>query len=63
MVDFGQGLATKDAVQMTIQSEFRRQGIDFALPKSRGEVRGGVNTAGQLGLRVSSRNRYETRDP
>ena len=37
VVDFGQGLSTKDAVQMTIQSEFRRQGVEFALPKS--EVR------------------------
>ncbi len=37
VVDFGQGLATKDQVQMVIQSEFSRQGIEFALPTS--EVR------------------------
>jgi potassium efflux system protein len=37
VVDFGQGLATKDAVQMAIEGAFREQGIEFALPKS--EVR------------------------
>jgi len=37
VVDFGQGLATKDQVQMSISRTFGEQGIDFALPKS--EVR------------------------
>ena len=37
VVDFGQGLATKDQVQMAISQAFREQGIEFALPKS--EVR------------------------
>jgi len=37
VVDFGQGLATKDAVQMAIEGAFREHGIEFALPKS--EVR------------------------
>jgi potassium efflux system protein len=37
VVDFGQGLSTKDQVQMTIDRAFREQGIEFALPKS--EVR------------------------
>jgi potassium efflux system protein len=37
VVDFGQGLATKDQVQMTINQSFRKEGIEFALPKS--EVR------------------------
>jgi potassium efflux system protein len=37
VVDFGQGLATKDQVQMAIDQAFREQGIEFALPKS--EVR------------------------
>jgi potassium efflux system protein len=34
VVDFGQGLTTKDAVQMTIDRAFREHGIEFALPKS-----------------------------
>ena len=37
VVDFGQGLATKDEVQMSIDHAFRDKGIEFALPKS--EVR------------------------
>jgi potassium efflux system protein len=37
VVDFGQGLATKDQVQMAIDQAFRKEGIEFALPKS--EVR------------------------
>jgi len=37
VVDFGQGLVTKDAVQMVIEGAFREHGIEFALPKS--EVR------------------------
>ena len=37
VVDFGLGLATKDAVQMAIDRAFREKGIEFALPKS--EVR------------------------
>ena len=37
VVDFGLGLATKDAVQMSIDRAFRENGIEFALPKS--EVR------------------------
>ena len=37
VVDFGQGLATKDQVQMTIDRAFKEHGIEFALPKS--EVR------------------------
>jgi potassium efflux system protein len=37
VVDFGQGLATKDEVQMAIDQAFRKEGIEFALPKS--EVR------------------------
>jgi potassium efflux system protein len=37
VVDFGQGLATKDQVQMAINQAFRKQGVEFALPKS--EVR------------------------
>jgi potassium efflux system protein len=37
VVDFGQGLVTKDEVQMRIQSIFKEQGIQFALPTS--EVR------------------------
>jgi potassium efflux system protein len=37
VVDFGQGLATKDQVQMAIDRAFREHGIEFALPKS--EVR------------------------
>jgi len=37
VVDFGQGLVIKDAVQMAIERTFREQGIEFALPKS--EVR------------------------
>jgi len=37
VVDFGQGLATKDEVQMKIQGIFKEQGIAFALPTS--EVR------------------------
>jgi potassium efflux system protein len=37
VVDFGQGLTTKDQVQMAIDRSFREHGIDFALPKS--EVR------------------------
>jgi len=34
VVDFGLGLATKDAVQMSIDRAFREKGIEFALPKS-----------------------------
>ena len=34
VVDFGQGLTTKDAVQMTIERAFREHAIEFALPKS-----------------------------
>jgi potassium efflux system protein len=37
VVDFGQGLTTKDQVQMAIDQAFREHGIEFALPKS--EVR------------------------
>jgi potassium efflux system protein len=37
VVDFGQGLTTKDQVQMVIEHEFQKHGIEFALPKS--EVR------------------------
>ena len=37
VVDFGQGLATKDQVQMAVEHEFQEHGIEFALPKS--EVR------------------------
>jgi potassium efflux system protein len=37
VVDFGQGLSTKDQVQMEIDRAFRKHGIEFALPKS--EVR------------------------
>ncbi len=37
VVDFGQGLTTKDQVQMAIEGAFREHGIEFALPKS--EVR------------------------
>jgi len=37
VVDFGQGLTTKDQVQMAINEAFRNQDIEFALPKS--EVR------------------------
>ncbi len=33
VVDFGQGLATKDEVQMVIEQEFGKQGIKFALPQ------------------------------
>lgn len=34
IVDFGQGLTTKDEVQMSIERVFREHGINFALPKS-----------------------------
>ncbi len=34
VVDFGQGLATKDDVQMSISRAFREKGIEFALPRS-----------------------------
>ncbi len=34
VVDFGLGLATKDAVQMSIDRAFREKGVEFALPKS-----------------------------
>lgn len=34
VVDFGQGLETKDQVQMAIDRAFREGGIEFALPKS-----------------------------
>jgi potassium efflux system protein len=34
VVDFGQGLATKDEVQMAIDRAFREGGVEFALPKS-----------------------------
>jgi potassium efflux system protein len=37
VVDFGQGLVTKDQVQMAIDQAFRKHDIEFALPKS--EVR------------------------
>ena len=37
VVDFGQGLKTKDEVQMAIDRAFHKHGIEFALPKS--EVR------------------------
>jgi len=37
VVDFGQGLTTKDQVQMAIEGAFREKGIEFALPRS--EVR------------------------
>jgi small-conductance mechanosensitive channel len=37
VLDFGQGLANKDQVQMAIDRAFREQDIEFALPKS--EVR------------------------
>jgi len=37
VVDFGQGLVTKDQVQMAIDRAFREHDIEFALPKS--EVR------------------------
>ena len=37
VVDFGQGLSTKDEVQMKIQGIFKEHGIEFALPTS--EVR------------------------
>jgi potassium efflux system protein len=37
VVDFGQGLKTKDEVQVAIDKAFRENGIQFALPKS--EVR------------------------
>jgi potassium efflux system protein len=33
VVDFGQGLTTKDQVQMVIEHEFQEHGIEFALPK------------------------------
>jgi potassium efflux system protein len=32
-VDFGKGLATKDAVQMEVDRVFRERGIEFATPK------------------------------
>ena len=37
VVEFGQGLTTKDQVQMAIDRAFRDHDIEFALPKS--EVR------------------------
>jgi small-conductance mechanosensitive channel len=33
VVDFGQGLSTRDQVQMSIDHAFRQKGIEFALPK------------------------------
>jgi potassium efflux system protein len=33
VVDFGEGLTTKDQVQMSIDKAFREKGIEFALPK------------------------------
>ncbi|MBW2277743.1 MAG: mechanosensitive ion channel family protein, partial [Deltaproteobacteria bacterium] len=33
VVDFGQGLTTKDEVQMAIERAFREHGIEFALPQ------------------------------
>jgi potassium efflux system protein len=33
VVDFGEGLTTKDQVQMSIDAAFREKGIEFALPK------------------------------
>jgi potassium efflux system protein len=35
VVDFGQGLSTKDEVQMAIERRFRDEGIEFALPTSK----------------------------
>ncbi len=35
VVDFGQGLSTKDEVQMTIERRFQEEGIEFALPTSK----------------------------
>ncbi|MFV2071946.1 MAG: mechanosensitive ion channel domain-containing protein [Thermoanaerobaculales bacterium] len=42
VVDFGQGLATKDQVQMSISQAFREKGIEFALPKSEVRLIGGA---------------------
>jgi potassium efflux system protein len=47
VVDFGLGLATKDAVQMSIDRAFREKGIEFALPKS--EVRLISGTEAEMG--------------
>ncbi len=44
VVDFGLGLATKDQVQMTIERQFRHQGIEFALPKSEVQLISGTPT-------------------
>ena len=35
VVDFGQGLSTKDEVQMAIERRFQDEGIEFALPMSK----------------------------
>ena len=35
VVDFGQGLNTKDEVQMAIERSFQDEGIEFALPTSK----------------------------
>ncbi len=33
VVDFGNGLTAKDEVQMTIDRDFKENGIEFALPQ------------------------------
>lgn len=40
VVDFGQGLTTKDEVQMAIEHAFREHGIEFALPQRQVRVVG-----------------------
>jgi potassium efflux system protein len=47
VVDFGQGLTTKDQVQMSIESAFREKGIEFALPKSEVRLITGADIGGE----------------
>ena len=44
VVDFGQGLSTKDEVQMAIERRFRDEGIEFALPTSKVRLTSGTDT-------------------
>ena len=47
VVDFGQGLTTKDQVQMSIDYAFREKGIEFALPKSEVRLISGTETGAE----------------
>jgi potassium efflux system protein len=45
VVDFGQGLSTKDEVQIAIERRFQDEGIEFALPTSRVRLQPGSESS------------------